>query len=291
MKFKLLKILIRTIGCIPFRVLYVISDCLSVLLYYLIRYRRKVVRQNLTECFPDLSVKEINGLARQFYRNFTDYIVETCKMGSMSDEAIMKRMKFSNVDDVNAVLREGRSVALYLGHIFNWEWISSMPLWLEKGVVTAQIYHKLSNPDVDRLMLDSRASHGATNVEMHSTARFITGLIAEGKVSITGFIADQSPRRREIQHYVKFLNHETPVTTGTEKIARHYDFDVWFVRTHKLSRGHYEATFVKMCDDPRSLSPNRLTELYYEHLQENILEQPALYLWTHRRFKFAQVIK
>ncbi len=274
----------------PFGLLYAISGCLSVLLYHAIRYRRRVVKRNLVESFPEKSAGELKKIERQFYRNFTDYIVETCKMGSMSDDQIMRRMKFTNVEDVNKVLAGGRSVALYLGHIFNWEWISSMPLWLEKGVVTAQIYHKLSNPDVDRLMLDSRASHGATNVEMHSTARFITSLIAQDKVSITGFIADQSPRRREIQHYVTFLNHITPVTTGTEKIARHYDFDVWFVKTRKVSRGHYEATFVKMSDNPRELSPNTLTEMYYQLLQENIMQEPALYLWTHRRFKFAEVI-
>lgn len=290
MKYRLLKLLLDAVSCMPFRLLYFISSGLSVILYHVIRYRRSVVRQNVAESFPEKSHAELKRIERQFYRNFTDYVVETCKMGHMSDSSIMKRMKFTNVDEVNSVLATGRSVALYLGHLFNWEWISSMPLWLEKGVVTAQIYHPLSNHDVDRIMLESRASHGATNVAMHSTARFITSLIAENKVSITGFIADQSPRRSEIQHYVPFLNHNTPVTLGTEKIARHYDFDVWFVKTRKVARGYYEATFVKMSDNPRQLAPNALTEMYYQLLQDNIMQEPALYLWTHRRFKFAEII-
>ena len=270
--------------------MYAISDLLSLLLYYIIRYRRKVVRQNLTECFPEMTIKEIKYIEKRFYRNFTDYIVETCKMMSMSEKTMRKRMTFTNMSDINDVLSQGRSVALFLGHIFNWEWISSIPLYLIDEVAPAQIYHKLNDESINRIILESRARCGCTNVEMHKTARYITQLISQKKVSITGFIADQSPRRKEIQHYLHFLNHETPVTIGTEKIVRHYDFDAWYVETKKIKRGHYEATFVKMSANPKCLSEFELTEIYYKSLERNIVSQPDLYLWTHRRFKFAKVL-
>ena len=151
--YKLLRSLLKTIGRTPFKVLYGISDGLYGLLYYVVRYRRKVVRQNLVECFPEKSPKEIKKIEKAFYRNFLDNILEAAKMGSMSSEEISKRMRFPNVEEVNKVLRSGKSVALYLGHYGNWEWISSMPIHLAKGAVTAQIYHKLTNPDIDRLML------------------------------------------------------------------------------------------------------------------------------------------
>ena len=290
MSYRFFKILLKTVGVLPFGILYALSDVLAFFLYHIVRYRRKVVRCNLSECFPEKTSHERKQIEKEFYRNFTDYILETCKMGSMSDEEISRRMRFTNIEEVNKVLRSGRSVALYLGHIFNWEWISSMPIHLVKDAVTAQIYHKLSNPAADRLMLEGRASHGATNVEMHKTARFITEVIGEGKSIITGFIADQSPRRKDIKHYVTFLNHRTPVNNGTEKIARHYDFDVWYVYTRKVKRGYYEATYVHIESDPASLPLNRLTEFYYEHLERNIRQEPSLYLWTHRRFKFAEVL-
>lgn len=287
--YKLLRSMLKTIGRTPFKMLYGISDGLYGILYYVVRYRRKVVRQNLTECFPEKSPKEIKKIEKAFYHNFLDNVLEAAKMGSMSSEEISKRMKFPNVEEVNKVLRSGKSVALYLGHYGNWEWISSMPIHLAKGAVTAQIYHKLANPDIDRLMLENRAAHGATNVEMRKTARFITDLATHGKECIVGFIADQSPRKRNIQHYLPFLNHRTPVTIGTEKIARHYGFEAWFVDVKKVKRGYYEAEFVLMNHNPKNLPEYELTEMYYRMLEQMIRRQPELYLWTHRRFKLAEV--
>lgn len=272
----------------PFKLMYFISDGLYPVLYYVVRYRRKIVRKNLTECFPEKSPEEIKRIEKKFYRNFIDNMLETAKMGAMSTEEMSRHMTFPNVEEVNKVLRSGKSVALYLGHYGNWEWISSMPIHLEKGVVTAQIYHKLSNEAMDRLMLENRAAHGATNVEMNRTARFIMELRAKHQESIIGFIADQSPRRADIHYFLPFLNHRTPVITGTEKIAKHYKFDVWFVHTKKVKRGFYEARFVKMHDHPETLPDFALTDIYYRMLEDMIKEQPELYLWTHNRFKYAQ---
>ena len=207
----------------------------------------------------------------------------------MSPEEMGRRMRFTNVEEVNSVLRSGRSVALYLGHYGNWEWISSMPLHLEKSAVAAQIYHKLRNKAMDRIMLEHRGAHGAVNVDMYRTARYITELSADKRTSIIGFIADQSPKKREVRHFLQFLHHRTPVLTGTEKITKHYGFDPWFVRIRKVRRGYYEAEFVHMHDDPKSVPDFELTRIYYEMLEQAIREKPELYLWTHKRFKHAEL--
>ena len=285
-----LRLLLKGIGKIPFGMLYLISDCLYGLIYHVVGYRKKVVRKNLTECFPEKSPEELKKIEKAFYRHFSDNLLETMKMGSMSDDEISRRMKFTNIGDINEVLRDGKSVALFLGHYGNWEWISSMPIHLYKGALSAQIYHKLSNPAVDRLMLESRASHGATNVEMHQTARFITRLASEGKECIVGFIADQSPRYKDIQLYVPFLNHKTPAQAATEKLARHYDMAPWFIKMHKVKRGYYEAEFVSMSEAPKTLHEYALTEMYYSMLEQMIRHDTSLYLWTHRRFKFAEIL-
>lgn len=290
MAYNLLWLFLRFVSCIPFRVLYLISDGLYFLLYYLIRYRRAIVRRNLTGCFPEKSLSEIRKIERGFYHFFADNIVETCKMAGMSPEQMSRRMKFTNIEEVNARLRQGRSVALYLGHYGNWEWISSMPLHLEKGVTAAQIYHKLRNQSMDRLMLRLRRRMGAVCVEMRSTARFATKQVADGKVSIIGFIADQSPRKREVRHFLPFFHYRTPVLTGTEKITRHYGFDAWFVDIRRVRRGYYEARFVRMAPDPAALPDLELTAIYYRMLQQTIGRQPELYLWTHNRFKHAEPI-
>lgn len=287
MAYNLLRFFLRLISRIPFSVLYALSDGLYFLTYYLIGYRRKVVRKNLTECFPEKSREEIKNIEKNFYRYFIDNILETCKMSSISAKEMSKRMNFINVEAVNSRLREGISIALYLGHYGNWEWISSMPLHLNKNAVSAQIYHKLSNKDFDRIMFENRERFGATNVEMRKTARFINEMSIEHKVSIIGFIADQSPRKKDANYFLPFLNHNTPVLTGTEKVTKHYGFDAWFIKVTRIKRGFYEAEFVHMHPHPDSLPDFELTGIYYKMLEQAIRSHPELYLWTHKRFRYA----
>lgn len=289
MTYHLLRFFFKLMSRLPFSVLYVMSGGIYVLLYHVARYRRKIVRKNLTECFPEKDLKEIRDIEKKSYRFFSDNIVESFKMSAMTPEEMGRRMRFTNVEEVNSVLRSGRSVALYLGHYGNWEWISSMPLHLEKSAVAAQIYHKLRNKAMDRIMLEHRGANGAVNVDMYRTARYITELSADKRTSIIGFIADQSPKKREVRHFLQFLHHRTPVLTGTEKITKHYGFDPWFVRIRKVRRGYYEAEFVHMHDDPKSVPDFELTRIYYEMLEQAIREKPELYLWTHKRFKHAEL--
>lgn len=290
MMYQLLRLFLKLLACIPFRVLYFFSDGMFYVLYYLIRYRRKIVRKNLTESFPEKSLSEIKHVERKFYHFFMDMLMESCKLATLSPDGIRRRMKFRNVEAVNALVRQGKSVAIYLGHYGNWEWVSSMPLWLEKGVTGAQIYRKLSNKNVDRLMLHIRERMGAVCVDMHKTARYINEQIGVGKVCVIGFIADQSPRKRESRHFLHFLHHNAPVLTGTEKIVKHYGFEVFFLDVRRNKRGYYEAEFVRLHESPQSLPDFELTALYFKHLEQTIMRQPELYLWTHKRFRNAEVL-
>lgn len=288
MTYHLLSFFLKFLSYTPFCVLYVLSDCLFYLLYYVVRYRRRIVRKNLTESFPEKSEQEIIQIEKKFYQYFTDQVLESCKMATISSEEMSKRMKFTNIEDANAVLRSGKTISLYMGHYGNWEWVSSIPLCLEPNVLAVQIYHKLRNENMDRLLLYQRERMGAISVEMRKTARYITQLKTANKVSIIGFIADQSPRKRDARHFIPFLNHQTPVLTGTEKIIKHYGFEAWFLDMKRVKRGFYEARLIRMHDAPQSLPDFELTTIYYQMLEQMIKERPELYLWTHNRFKHAK---
>ena len=285
MIYHLLSFFLKFLSYTPFCVL---SDCLFYLLYYVVRYRRRIVRKNLTESFPEKSEQEIIQIEKKFYQYFTDQVLESCKMATISSEEMSKRMKFTNIEDANAVLRSGKTISLYMGHYGNWEWVSSIPLCLEPNVLAVQIYHKLRNENMDRLLLYQRERMGAISVEMRKTARYITQLKTANKVSIIGFIADQSPRKRDARHFIPFLNHQTPVLTGTEKIIKHYGFEAWFLDMKRVKRGFYEARLIRMHDAPQSLPDFELTTIYYQMLEQMIKERPELYLWTHNRFKHAK---
>lgn len=290
MTYHLLRFSLKMISHIPFRILYTFSGGLYFFIYHILKYRRKIAHKNISESFPEKNAVEILEIEKNFYRFFTDNILEICKMGSMSAQEMEKRMKFTNIEDVNEVLRQGKSVALFLGHYANWEWISSIPLHLDPIATGAQIYHKLSNPDFDKIMLENRAAHGAVNVEMRKTARYMNEMAVNGQVSIIGFIADQAPRKKDIHYYIPFLNHKTPVLTGTEKIVKHFGYDTWFVKPKMIVKGYYEVEFIHMRDNTKHIPDYELTDLYYNLLEETIKQHPELYLWTHKRFRAAQLL-
>ena len=288
MTYRLLSWFWKLLSYTPLRVMYILSDGLFYPLYYFVRYRRKIVRKNLVESFPEKSLQEIIKIEKQFYRFFVDMIFEMCKMATISPKEIGKRMKFTNIEAINAILQQGKSISLYAGHYGNWEWVSSMPLHLEKNIIAGQIYSRLRNKAVNRLLLHNRERMGAICIEMKETARKINEYIKNQRVSIIGYIADQSPMKRDIRHYVPFLNHHTPVLIGTEKLTKRYGFEAWYLNVKRQKRGYYEAEFIRMHENPQSLPDFELTDIYYRRLEQTILQQPELYLWTHKRFKHAQ---
>ncbi len=284
----LLLFFFKLVSYLPFRVLYVISDLLFYPLYFIVRYRRKIARKNLNESFPDKSLAEIKRIEKQFYHFFIDTALESCKLLSISPEEMKRRVKFANVDKVNAMLHEGRSISVFLGHYGNWEWVSSTGLWLTKDALIAQIYHKLSNKTMDRLVMRWRERFGNKCIDMKHTARFIANESKGDRPLIIGFIADQSPKKRDAKHFLDFLNHRVPVLTGTEKITKHYGYEAMFIKVKRVKRGYYECEFSPLHDDPKTLPDFELTALYYRRLEQEILRQPELYLWTHNRFRHAE---
>lgn len=280
--------IIKTLSYIPFWMLYAISDIMYYPLYYVIRYRREIVRKNLTESFPEKSLSEIITIEKKFYRFFMDMLLESSKIASISPDEMKKRMKFVNIDKTNKLLDEGKSLAFFMGHFCNWEWMTSVGLWIKDDVVCAQVYHKLINETFDKIIKQMRERMGNICVEMRQTARFVASMKAENKACMVALIADQSPKRRQIKHYVKFLNHMVPVLVGPEKIANHFVYMPIFVNAKRVKRGYYECEFSLLHNDPTSLPDYKLTDLYFERLEDEIRKHPECYLWTHNRFKYAK---
>lgn len=285
--YRILFAIVALISYIPFRMLYVISDLIFFPLYYVGRYRRKVVRKNLTEAFPDKSPAEIKSIEKKFYHFFIDMTLESCKLLTISDKEMAKRVRYTNIGTVNAILEQGRSISLFLGHYCNWEWIASLGMWLYPGCTHAQVYHRLRNKAMDRLIDKIRSRFGSVNVDMYHTVRFIATETKKDKPLIIGFIADQSPKKREAKDYLHFLNHNVPVLTGTEKLTKHFGFDAMYAAVKRVKRGYYECEITPLCPDPKALPDYQLTELYFGRLEQQICEQPEFYLWSHKRFKHA----
>lgn len=275
------------VSLIPLRVLYCFSDiALAILVIFpFLRYRRKIVRKNLISSFPDKSKKEINCIELKFYRFFIDMIFESIKMCSLSPSQIRRRMKFNNIDLVIKEFESGNSIVLYLGHVCNWEWISSLPLHLPDKYTCCQVYHKLENPLMDSFMLALRGRFGADSIPMEQVLRQLNSLKNHSRQFIVGMIADQVPLWRNIHYWTDFMNQRTPVFTGSERIARSLKLSVMYGEVTREKRGFYRCDFKLICDNPDELKEYEITERYFRMLENNIKGNPPYWLWTHNRWK------
>ncbi len=274
----------------PLGVLYRISDLLAPIVYHVVRYRRKLVRRNLTESFPDKSSKEIRRIERQFYRNFTDNFIESIKLLGISDSEMRRRVVFEGMERVNEYFDQGKTIIAYFAHTANWEWAPSITLWtdkkLDEEVVFAQVYRPLRNKRFDRLFLRLRSRFGSHSFKKATVMRDIIRLRRDGMPSITGFMSDQKPSHGDPGHITTFLTHPTAMISGTEQLARRLGAAVVYMDMVRTSRGHYRVRIIDMTPDASQTQSGELTEKYTSLLQQTIEADPSGWLWSHNRWKF-----
>ncbi len=284
-----LKALLRAMARMPFWMLYGISDLLFLAIRYLARYRLEIVRRNIREAFPEKPQREQRSIAREFYRNFADYIVETIKLGHISDAQIRKRLRFENVQITDDLLKQGKSVAIYFSHCGNWEWAPSVTLWsrLKPGsdALFAQVYRPLKNKWFDTYMLSLRGRFQTHSFQKRTVFRDLLRLKKEGIPSMTGFMSDQKPSAGDTSHVVMFLNHPTAVITGTEQIARKLDMAVVYWDISKIGRGRYVINTRLITDQISSMGEMAVTDCYVGMLEQTIRRNPSIWLWSHNRWK------
>lgn len=271
---------------LPFRLLYILSDFLYVLVYHIAKYRKRTVRKNLLNAFPDKNINEIIAIEKTFYRHLCDYFVESIKTLHISDKEVKKRMKFLQSDILDGWTKEGRSCILCLGHYANWEWVTSIGFYLQSEPMLGLIYKQLHNSAIDQLFLKLRHHFGATPIEMKSALRKMIKWEQEGVRMTVGFLADQRPGRKQDKYWTTFLNQDTPVQTGMSKIAVHLGLPVAYLDITKVKRGYYEGRIEVISTPGSGDSPNAITEKYIRKLEETVLKEPAYYLWSHNRWKF-----
>ena len=270
---------------LPMWVHHLISDVLYVLIYHILHYRIRVVRSNLTSSFPEKSEAEIRQIEKKFYHRLCDYFVEMVKTMTMSEQQMRRRMTFKGWEAFDTCINEGQSCALYLGHTFNWEWVTSLPLWVTKKAHCGQLYHALESPIFDRLMLKQRQRWGAECIALTDILRKTVEYKRKQQPTIIGYIGDQVPHWNNIHHWCQFLNHDTPVMTGAERIIVKNRQAVFFLDMRQVRRGYYEVEFKLITRHPEQCKEYELTDRYHQLLEETIRRQPELWLWSHNRWK------
>ncbi|MBI9060409.1 MAG: lysophospholipid acyltransferase family protein [Marinilabiliaceae bacterium] len=273
------------LSVLPLKLLYFIADILYVFIR-IGRYRKKVITDNLKYSFPHLSDKEIDQIRNDFYRHFSDLILEIIKIQNMSEKEMRKRVIFKNLDQIHKHYSQDKDVIAILGHYGNWEWITSFSLHIE--ALACDVYHRLKNPHFDHHMLILRSKWGNANFEMKSSVREIVKLRQKNQRFVLGLIADQSPSKAKIQYCRPFLNQNTPVILGPEKMAKLTDSPVVFFHMDKIKRGHYEVNIIPISETAKNTAQYEITDKHIDTLERIIKERPELWLWSHKRWKYAE---
>ena len=271
------------ISIIPTRVLYVFSDIIFVLVYHIIRYRRKVVNENLKLVFPEKSEQEIQSICKKFYHHFCDMLVEAIKSISISEAELKKRWVPTNIDVIREFEKQNKSIVLVLGHYASWEWIFILQRHMSfKGYA---IYKRLENKYFDALFKRTRAKY---NTFLITTKEAIPVLLKSkigGELAMNGFVADQSPKLHKTYYWNKFMGIKVPMHIGAETIAKRLDMPVVFCKVKKVKRGFYEASFQTITETPKEFKNYDITHAFMKLVEKQIHEAPEYYLWTHKRWK------
>ena len=285
-----MRLLIRIFSLLPLSVLYMISDVmLYPIVYYVARYRLKVVRKNLRNSFPDKSHDELKNIEKKFYHHFADLIVEVVYGYRVGDEEMRERVVFENVDLVEDLASKTHGVIAYLGHMGNWEWLVDLnKRFVNPAMVEYNVYRQLKNPASDKMMLELRSKRGGECIEKNQLLRKLVLLRRADHPFVIGMLSDQKPSKRSSYVWTQFLNQETAFLDGSEVLAHKFGFSAVYAHIWSTKRGYYRIRFEQITDDPSKMQPKEMTKRYAELLEQNICAHPEQWLWTHNRWKWGR---
>ena len=275
--------IIWLLSILPFRVLYIISDIMYVLVYYIIGYRKKVVLYNLKLAFPEKSIEELKIISKKFYSHFVDVFIEMIKSFTVSKEEVYKRYKFTNIDFFTDLYKDGKSVILVGSHYANWEWIMSLDSFVDyKGYAA---YTKVNNQYFNGKVLKSRAKFGTHLIQTSKVVGEIQHNQKNNIQAMYGLLSDQSPQIKRTFYWSEFLGVKVPIHTGAEMLAKRFDMNMVFMDVKKIKRGHYETNFSLISNNTKGIPDYKLTDVFLEKVEKQIRTNPKYYFWTHKRFK------
>jgi KDO2-lipid IV(A) lauroyltransferase len=271
------------ISILPFGLLYVFSDIVYVLVYHIIGYRKRTVRENLAMALPNLSDKERLVIEKKSYHYLCDLFLEMIKTMTISNSELNKRYVFTNIETYLELEKKGKSIALMCAHYSSYEWAISMNSHI--NFIGYGIYKKIANKYFDKLVKDIRSKFKAVLITTKETKSTIEYNAKNNILGVYGFASDQTPRRSDTMHWDTFLGNETPIHTGAETLAKRYDMNVIFLKGRRVKRGYYEATFEVLSEDVKSVQDYKISEEFMRKVEQQIYEAPEFYLWTHKRWK------
>lgn len=284
--------IMRLLAGLPLSVLYLLSDIAYPIMYYIIRYRRRLVRENLTCSFPEKNTQEIIRLEKAFYRNLCDIFIEAFKCLNITDQEMRRRVEVVNAELPECIAAKGKNVFMLLGHCGCWEWAQEVCTHYKNPKKNCEIYKQIGSPYFASLMHEVRSRWNTTQIEMRQTVRTMLQMNAQGEPFLCGFICDQGSKGQKAQTWTTFLNQQTFIVPGAEEIAKKINAELVYLDVEKISRGYYCLTFREMIipeEEENRLYP--LSRLFFHMLEKTIQRQPEIWLWSHNKWNKKELVK
>lgn len=268
---------------LPFRLLYLLSDFVYLIVYYIIGYRKITVRENLALALPKLSEAERLIIEKKSFQHLCDMFLEIIKTMTISKKEISERFSFTNLEVYQKLEEQDKSIAMMMAHYASYEWAISMNAYVTFNGYA--IYKKIANPYFDKLVRNIRSRFKAYLITTKETVPTIINNKKNNILSIYGFASDQSPKVTSAFHWQKFMGIEVPVHTGAEMLSKKYDMNVVFLKVKKVKRGYYQANFEVLSENAQNIPDYEITDKFLKLVEQQIYEAPEYYLWTHKRWK------
>jgi len=271
------------ISILPFPILYLFSDFVYFLVYRVIGYRKKTVRNNIKMAFPEYSDKEVLDVEKSFYKYMCDMFLEMIKTMSITQDEMIRRYQIKNLEVIKGYEKKQKSIILMCSHYASWEWVIGMAKYLDTDAYG--IYKKIANPYFDKLVRDIRSKFNGILVDTKHTVSTIKHNESKGIHATYFLISDQTPRLSISNYWHPFMGINTPIHTGPEKLAKDMDMNVLYLKVSRIKRGFYEAEFIEITDNPRSTPEHYITNTFLDIVEKQIKAEPRYYFWTHKRWK------
>jgi len=270
------------ISILPYRIFYFLSDIFYFIVYRVIGYRKKIVYDNLKLVFPQKSEQEIKRIRNRFFSHLCDLFMEMIKTMNLNKTEINQRYVFTNPEVVREI-EKTKTVLVVCSHYANWEWNVSLNNHINsKGYA---VYQKVNNKYFDKWTKSLREQWGTTLITQRQTVKKVLQDKANGIIGVWGMVSDQSPQVGRAQYWSDFMGINVPIFNGAETMARKMDLAVVFLKVSKVKRGFYEAEFITITTSGSSTKEHEITEKFLRLTEQQIIEKPEYYLWTHRRWK------
>lgn len=274
--------LIRILSKFPFWLIYRISDMLYVLVYYMIRYRKNVVYENLRYAFPEKNEAEIKAIAKKYYRHFSDLTMESFKTGGMKESDFRERMKLKNPELIEPLYDLGKSAVVLTMHYNNWEWGIFHSEYVRHKILA--VYKPLHNEAFDAFMRKTRSKFKTELISNNQVLRRILLAQKEKEPVAIWLAGDQTPPEFH-KLWFTFLNRDAMFYPGPAFISKKFDLPVIFMKIEKTGRGKYMTTIELLFEHTKDVSEEEIISVYIQKMEEVIREKPEYYLWSHKRWK------